>query len=256
MLPADLVVPIFSFSYCGIGLVLIVMSIRQCDAWSKAYHLKLLEVLDEYFDHTASLTFRWLWSALDGRVSELEFRVFHNIFCDSYKIQRSAFAFDEYVEKVFDKFVLSIIEIRPVDWLLLAAVILLNLARRALDLNYSHCAAGDAPCEHRNSTVMFTIAGAAIFVLTCVLVVSSRRLELAIMAKKGIPSREAYPAYLQYMEEQKDVAEDATRLNVEELKVCTAVCRVAVAVSLTIPPSSPPKTRRTACRVGGATADF
>ncbi len=58
--PPDLLVPIFSFSYCGIGLILIIMSIRQCDSWSKAYHLKLLDVLDVYFDHTETRTFRWV----------------------------------------------------------------------------------------------------------------------------------------------------------------------------------------------------
>ncbi len=43
---------------------------------------------------------RFLWAGLNRSISELEFRVFHNIFCDSYKIQKAAFAFDEYVEKV------------------------------------------------------------------------------------------------------------------------------------------------------------
>ncbi len=98
---------------------------------------------------------------MNGSISEMEFRVFHNIFCDSYKIQRSAFAFDEYVEKVFEKFVLSIIEIRPVDWLMLVVVVLLNLARRKLHLNYRQCdSAHDvAHCENESATVMFTIAG-------------------------------------------------------------------------------------------------
>lgn len=57
---ADLIVPIFSFVYCFLGLGLITFSIHLCNVWSKAYHLKLLELLDEYFDFANSTQFRYV----------------------------------------------------------------------------------------------------------------------------------------------------------------------------------------------------
>lgn len=46
----DLVIPIVSFCFCGQGLFLILMSIYQCNIWSKAFHLHLEEIMDEYFN--------------------------------------------------------------------------------------------------------------------------------------------------------------------------------------------------------------
>ena len=54
---ADLVVPVFSFTYCFIGMLLIFISVRNCDMWSKAYHLKLLELLDDYFASVGTVSF-------------------------------------------------------------------------------------------------------------------------------------------------------------------------------------------------------
>lgn len=39
-----------------LGVVLIHMSIKQCDVWSKAFHLKLDELLDGYLDELDTLT--------------------------------------------------------------------------------------------------------------------------------------------------------------------------------------------------------
>lgn len=67
--------------------------------------------------------------------------------------------FDLYVEKVFEKFVLSIIEIRPIDWFMLVVVILLNLARKELKLDYYHCEEHDYHCDDRGTTILFIIVG-------------------------------------------------------------------------------------------------
>lgn len=45
---ADLIIPLFSFTNCFISLILIFRSLHHCDIWSKAYHLKAAELLDEY----------------------------------------------------------------------------------------------------------------------------------------------------------------------------------------------------------------
>jgi len=91
----------------------------------------------------------------------MEFRIFHNIFCDSYKIQRKAFAFEEYVEKVFEKFVMEIVEIRPIDWIVLSILFMLNLARFSSNLTMSSdsCEAHDYECKDAGLTKLFLIAG-------------------------------------------------------------------------------------------------
>jgi hypothetical protein len=43
-------VPIFSFAYCGLGLMLILNSIQISNIWSQAYHLSLTQMLDNYFN--------------------------------------------------------------------------------------------------------------------------------------------------------------------------------------------------------------
>ena len=126
----------------------------------------------------------------------MEFRIFQSIFCQTYKIQKSAFAFNEYVEKVFEKFILVIIKIRRSDWLMVCVLVLLNWARNKLDLDYRKCATQDQQCEDENARVMFSIAGAIIFGLTALLAVESRRLEVRIMAQKNIRSIHTYPSYL------------------------------------------------------------
>jgi hypothetical protein len=122
-----------------------------------------------------------LWLApFNPSIARMEFRIFYNIFCETYKIQKTAFAFNEYVEKVFEKYILSLIEIRPVDWLALVGFVLLNWARNALHLDYKGCehlksgshgtddhsaGASHGPdpmyikCLDENSRVMFTVAG-------------------------------------------------------------------------------------------------
>eukprot|EP00981_Chlorochromonas_danica_P006344 scaffold1365_cov163-Ochromonas_danica.AAC.34 len=102
---ADILIPLFSFSYCVMGVALIFKTVRQCDAWSKGYHVTLLELLDDYFDATESWFGRHVTPHFSRVLTEVEFRIFHNIFCDTFKIQRHAFAFNEYVEKVTDMFV-------------------------------------------------------------------------------------------------------------------------------------------------------
>ena len=67
--------------------------------------------------------------------------------------------------------------------------------------------------------------GAAIFVVTALMAIESRRLEVKIMKQKGIYSVHSYPSYLKFMEESSEAASlEAFRLNVQELKVLTYIC--------------------------------
>ncbi len=59
-LASELLIPIVSFCYCICGFLLIMMALKQCDLWSKAYHLKLIELIDEYLSKTKSIFFRFV----------------------------------------------------------------------------------------------------------------------------------------------------------------------------------------------------
>lgn len=55
---ADLLVPVFSICNCIIGIVLIMISLVQCNIWSKAFHLKLDQLTEEFLDFVKGRHFR------------------------------------------------------------------------------------------------------------------------------------------------------------------------------------------------------
>ena len=44
---------------------------------------------------------------------KMEFRIIHNIFCEQYHFQRNAFAFDDYMRRCWEKYLLTLISIPP-----------------------------------------------------------------------------------------------------------------------------------------------
>jgi hypothetical protein len=46
----DILVPITTFSYCCLGIALIVMSMRFFHVWRRSSRLHLDEILDQYYD--------------------------------------------------------------------------------------------------------------------------------------------------------------------------------------------------------------
>jgi hypothetical protein len=92
-------------------------------------------------------------------VEQMEFRIFHNIFCSTFQIQKDAFAFDEYVAKVFQRFVLEVIEIRLLDWAYVVVILCLNLGRVKLNLQWMACEVHDLNCHERRDVYLFTCVG-------------------------------------------------------------------------------------------------
>lgn len=140
---------------------------------------------------------RFSIAAFSRIVSEVEFRIFQNIFCDAYKIQRKAFAFNEYVEKVFEKFIMEIVEIRPLDWVLVSMVFMLNLLRLIMTSKAGKCDVHDYECMDDGMTQGFIIGGSILFFCVVVVAIVSRNIEMKIFAKKGIPCLDTYHSYLE-----------------------------------------------------------
>jgi hypothetical protein len=92
-------------------------------------------------------------------VAEMEFRIFHDIFCDNYGIGRNAFAFDEYVQLVYEKFVLDITQIHFASWILFVALLLFAMAGHSMGESYEHCEHSDLHCLHQREATIFVIFG-------------------------------------------------------------------------------------------------
>ena len=142
----------------------------MCNVWSKAYHLELIEIFDEYYNNIEGNKY-WLWFFNKGKIeAEMEFRILHEIFCDQYKIIRGSFEFDQYVQIVFEKLLLFIISIRAIDWFVVCSLVMLNWLRVSSGLNYSNCPQSeDMVCLRHNSFTLFVIAGWLFLMLRCIL---------------------------------------------------------------------------------------
>jgi hypothetical protein len=57
---AEILVPLIAFSYCAIGVLIILISLQQCYAWSRANNLKSMEIMDDYFEASKRLSFMYV----------------------------------------------------------------------------------------------------------------------------------------------------------------------------------------------------
>lgn len=265
---ADLLVPVITFSRCFIGIGLIYMSIKGenfpsyppllsesfpnplhspslpplfyinvhsvCDSWGKAYHFHHLEVMDAYLDkHHAWFTRGKLFFILplSSINSQMEFRIFHAIFCEHYMIQRSAFAFDEYVHRVFEKLLLRIISMHEIDWFIICIMALLNWARVEFKLDVNEClrAAGkpDLACLKQSNMVSFCYFGVAMLALNIVLAVVSRYYELEILTSRGVHSSDDFALFLDQADKEAGAQKvsDKKRFNADDLKAAVIRAR-------------------------------
>ncbi len=243
---ADTVVPITSFVCCTIGVMLIVMSLSVVKHWIKSYHLHLYEVLENYYENAHS----WFnkpnlsFLPISSLNSQMEFRIFHSIFCENYNIKRDAFAFDQYVYRIFEKYLLKILDIDSRNWFIILGLTMLNWLRyeTGIDVhecvrkhssiygdgtnsnsysdrrrylaggsrvNYEHAVYCDAPSSVDN----FTIAGFFLFLFSLFLAIISRKYELKLMETRGIENSDDYCLYLQSYEEAHEHDNDDDKNN-------------------------------------------
>ena len=240
---ADLLVPMITFSRCFVGIGLIYMSIRMCDHWGKAYHMLHLEVMESYLDRSNSWyqRGRMSWIPISLVNGQMEFRIFHNIFCEEFFIAKGEFAFDEYVHRIFEKFLLRVIGMHEIDWFIICILTLLNWARIVyrLDVNACltrsghevYCVSGDSytkedkefcKCHREASMIDFIICGVAIFIVTLALAIVSRIYEIRVMATRGVHTSDDYALYLDQAEKETSTTHDKNpakkRFSAESLK--------------------------------------
>ena len=54
----ELLIPILAFSYCMMGIILIITSLSQVYRWNRAHHMRVVEILDDYFQLSGTIMFR------------------------------------------------------------------------------------------------------------------------------------------------------------------------------------------------------
>ena len=197
---ADLLIPIFAFSNCVKGFMLILLSYYLSFFWGKSYHLSNEELIIEFLEGTASNSWRRLvWDIINPEVNQIEFAIVHEIFCDVYRFHADAFAFDLYVKRVLEKFVLEMIEIRQFNWVFLIGLMCgYFIQEENAPLSLSKCGTEESPysCERISHTAMFTVAGCAMFAITSFTACVIRYYELQLLRKRGVRGTVDYPHYL------------------------------------------------------------
>ena len=127
---ADILIPITSFFFCIMGLVLVVSSMKTRNYWSKAFHLKVDELLYEFLYFSKETQERFLKYAwfpfINPIMDEFEFRIFQTIFLEKFNMHHKALEFDSYCSRIYEKYLRSIVEITNLDWFVLCCLIVLN----------------------------------------------------------------------------------------------------------------------------------
>lgn len=198
------------------------MSVRQCNIYSKSIHVKLDQLIDEFFDKLNSTCFGYglFFHSFDRVITEMEFRVFQSIFCETFNLRRSAFSFDQYVQIVFEKYVVSILKIRPINWIIFCCLLLLNMVRSDNKIFFfMSCETEDIACAQYRGLLLFTTIGCVLLVITLVFALTSRYYEIQIIKTSGIRSLLHYPTFLKLVEKVVDKPKvQENRLDENELK--------------------------------------
>ena len=276
----ETIAAISAFLFCLGGIFLILMSMRELDIWSKSFNLHAYEIVADYYgivddanhdinDHEFTwwehfnnrieyYVQKWRWLPISRINAEIEFRVIHAAFCETFQIQRDALAFDEYVNKCVEKQILKIITIDPANWFVVIVLVLLNWLRVYYKWNGfgdSWCNASTLDLQNNNVTEFsnhrmlsddlylrgtsrgnghsvdyicakelemfgFFLIGMLIFIFNIIVAIVSRYYEFQILAKQGVTSLDQYPDYLLTSCAPSAVTKvDKERLSGDDLKV-------------------------------------
>lgn len=246
---ADTAMPLSAAIYGSIGLMLIVRSVKHAQLWRRAANIRLAQLLMNYYEQPNELLdriHRFFFMSVEDE--EVKFRILHNIFCEAYCIQRKAFAFDEYCQKVYEKYLLNLVTISPlseyyrtdmsylsktvnsffffciIGWLLLCAFIACNYIRMHMRMDVYNCSGVDEDDEHHicqieNSTTLFVISGFGLLIVTGITYVMTITYIWRLMATKGIVSKSDFATFLQLLESNDNFNPDAAKMNLDELTV-------------------------------------
>ena len=196
---ADLLIPIFAFSNCLKGYMLILLSYYLSFFWGRSHHLSNEELIMDFIKNTTTGWRKLLLNVLNPGVAQIEFAIVHEIFCDMYRFHHDAFAFDLYVRRVLEKFVLEMIEIHVVHWVLLIGMMCFYFVEsQSSSSGVYRCRDTDKEtlCQQINGIYYFTFFGCIMYAITIVTLCVTRYYELQLLRRRGVERTADYPHYL------------------------------------------------------------
>lgn len=221
---ADTFIPITAFFFCFQGGLFIVTSSERCRMWSKGYQLHIFEILSEFYEgyHLSMDRFRSIrvfW--VDSMLDRVEFRVVHILFCNHFHLETTAFEFDEYVIRVFEKFIVEIIDAKPEHWAVVTMIVLLNWVRVELGWFTGNCL--NEGCQVSQQVTLFTAIGTVIFSVNLLLLLFSKHYERTYFRNHKLNSIFEYAAFLELNEEVFNCKEGPRlrhqKISMEDLKI-------------------------------------
>lgn len=201
---ADIIIPIAAFFFCMLGTIAVYVFQREevlvCDTFLHG----IWELLNKYYRQKSTNVFTKLLFR-----SRMEFHASKVICFDEFDIIDETFPFDEYLMKVYEKYLMDIINIDPWNWLLVIFLAYCNWIRWELQWNiYPSCE--DLACTHENDIILFTIVGFGMLACTLVLALVSRYYQLQYFRLFNAEANIA--DYLEKKAKEQDGMRDMMRL--------------------------------------------
>ena len=188
----------FSMSsfFCLQGVFIMVASVKQAQNWNVASQIPAEELL-----HNMSvweLSHRLAWNArylpFCPTREQVEFRVLKSIFATAYNIKasHSEFDFSIFLRMTHEKNIVKIIDISFKNW----CYILVLTAFASLKLRFWETKCTTESCEIEEDVQFFTFCGAVYGILSVVLWIWGRLLELRLIASAGVEHVDDYSIFL------------------------------------------------------------
>lgn len=165
---ADIFVPVTGFLFCFLGCVTIGVFYRESAVVSAAFRCDTWELLHSFYEAINSRTYVFEHPSL---CSKMEYHFARAVFTDEFEVLDDSFPFDAYLTKVFEKYLVSIIDIEPINWILVIIIVCVNWVRVEVGvLNPERGCRGDAGCVGAHDIRVFTYIG--FIMLGCLLIVA------------------------------------------------------------------------------------
>jgi hypothetical protein len=132
---ADLIVPVTAFFFCLFGVFFIAILNKEDKIVRIALECSPLDIVNTVIEQKKQVDISWNPFYVTQNSMQLEYHVGKFIFCQEFQVDTD-FHFDVYLIKVFEKYIISIINIEASNWAQIILLCLLNWARYVLCIPY------------------------------------------------------------------------------------------------------------------------
>lgn len=182
--------------FCLQGVFIMIASVKQARNWNVASQIPAEELLHNMseWESTHPLTWRLRYLPFCPTREQVEFRVLKSIFATAYNLKTShlEFGFGIFLCMSHEKNIVEIIDISLKNWL----YILVLTACAAMKLNFWESSCQTESCEIQEDVTIFAVCGSLYGLLSVVVWLWGRRLELRLLASAGVEHIDDYSIFL------------------------------------------------------------